>query len=135
LSTVTWQKQLDAIEIDSLFDAERTANQRAAGSAVEHVVVETRDEQDGPGIEATFVVCPASNASLVPQAREIVYRTTHPEVAAVREHVDSALILVGKARALVSSQDDPSLLDLLAQAEKHLELALPAPLRTAGTDD
>jgi hypothetical protein len=82
-------------EHESYLEAEREARRRT----VVHVVVEVRDEDDAPGVEAAFVVCREDEIADVARGREVVFRAEIASVWSdlVRGRVDDALSRTNRA--------------------------------------
>lgn len=107
---------------ESFFEAEAKARRLTR----RYVVVECRDEQDPPGVEATFRVCPETQVHTVPNAREIVFTADVPHVTEQSYRLALASALWCANRALSDSAKLPctSAREHLDEIRRTLEVAL-----------
>lgn len=108
---------------EAFFDAERKARRLTR----RYVVVECRpDDEDPPGVEATFVVCPENQVHSVPNHREVVFiaEIEHPSEGRYRAALVDALCRVNEALGHVDADQDPALGELLGEIRVGLEQGL-----------
>ena len=103
---------------ESFFEAEREARRLTP-----YVVVEVRSEEDPPGVEAVFVVCPESEAKNVPGGREVVFTAGdhQPTVAQLRSAMLDALGPINRVLGWLCAEAPSETLD---EARRILETGL-----------
>lgn len=108
---------------ESFLEAEREARDLAARTGEPHVVVEVRDDQDPPGIEAIFVVCPEDAVSAVKRGQEVVLRADLAGLRSERAEraLRDALRLVRRALQIVEQGCDQAMQDLLRDLQRSLQ--------------